>query len=183
MILTKQFLNEKKQQGILNESFSRHKPQELNEYDVFISYTWSDRQYAHLIEQLLKKCGYSAYVDFNDLALNRLNVSEDTAKRLVEKMRKCKGLLYISSRSSKASKWCPWEVGVFSGIKNFRCANLPLTEVSGEDFKGQEYLDLYPYAEYDQVEGKNVYQFWICESDTKYVTLKEWLNGKKPYQH
>ena len=45
------------------------------------------------------------------------------------------------------------------------------------DRKGQEYLDLYPYAEYDKVKGENVYQFWICESDTKYITLKAWLNA------
>ena len=182
MILTKQFLNEQKQKGVLNESFYRHKPQALNEYDVFISYSWNDRQYAHLVEQLLKKCGYSAYVDFNDLTLNRTDVSVDTAKRLVEKMRKCKGLLYLYSPSSSVSKWCPWEVGVFSGIKNFRCANLPLVEVSGESFKGQEYLDIYPYVEYEKIKGKNEYQFWIFENSKTYTTLKDWLNGGKPSQ-
>lgn len=182
MILTKQFLNEQKQKGILNESFARHKPQELNEYDVFISYSWNDRQYAHLVEQLLKKCGYSAYVDFNDLALNRSNVSENTAKRLVEKMEKCKGLLYLYSPSSSVSKWCPWEVGVFSGIKNFRCANLPIID-KDTNYKNQEYLEVYPYIDYATNTKTRREEFWICEDDDTYTTLKDWLNGGKPVKH
>ena len=182
MILTKKFLDEQKQKGVLNESFYRHKPQELTEYDVFISYSWNDRQYAHMVEQLLKKCGYSAYVDFNDLTLNRADVSVDTAKRLVEKMKRCKGLLYLYSPSSSVSKWCPWEVGVFSGIKNFRCANLPIID-RDENYKNQEYLELYPYVEFAPTEETNEDEFWVCEDDDTYTSLNKWLNGAKPSKH
>ena len=182
MILTKQFLNERVPQRILDENINFSQRKELDSYDIFLSYSWNDRSFAYKVVELLKSCSYTTYVDYSDSQLDRRHVSEKTAKRLVEKMKKCKGLLYLYSPSSSVSKWCPWEVGVFSGIKNFRCANLPLVEVSGESFNGQEYLDIYPYVEYEKIKGKNEYQFWIFENSKTYTTLKDWLNGGKPSQ-
>ena len=183
MILTKQFLNEQIRGKVLDENLKFKKKQELDSYDVFISYSWNDRAYAYKVLKLLERCGYTAYVDFNDLKLDRAKVDESTAKRLVEKMKKCKGLLYLYSPSSSVSKWCPWEVGVFSGIKNFRCANLPIVDKSTDEYKNQEYLELYPHIEYAKIAGKNEYDFWICESDEKYTSLKSWINGEKPFVH
>ena len=177
MILTKQFLNESVRLTNLNEALRFHKCQELSEYDVFISYSWHDREFAYKVETLLKNCGYSVYIDYNDLKLDRKTVTEETAKRLVEKMKKCRGLLYLYSPSSSVSKWCPWEVGVFSGIKNFRCANLPLVDRQGENYKNQEYLELYPYVDYEKNKKTGIYDFWVCESENKYTTLKQWING------
>lgn len=183
MILTKQFLNENVKTRILDENLKFHKRQELDSYDVFISYGWKDRSFAYKVVELLENCSYTVYVDYNDFKLDRSKVDEDTVKRLIEKMKKCKGLLYLYSPSSSVSKWCPWEVGVFSGIKNFRCANLPIVDKSTDEYKNQEYLELYPYVEYEKIQGKNDYDFWICETYDKYVNLKQWINGEKPYIH
>lgn len=177
MILTKQFLNENVRSLNLDETLRFHRNQELPEYDVFISYSWHDREFAYKVEKLLKNCGYSVYIDYNDLKLDRNAVTEETAKRLVEKMKKCRGLLYLYSPSSSVSKWCPWEVGVFSGIKNFRCANLPLVEKPGDNFKTQEYLELYPYVDYATNQANGYYDFWVCENENKYTTLRQWING------
>lgn len=187
MILSKRFLNEQVQKRVLNEGlpygglFAQRK--ELSSYDVFVSYSWNDRLFADKVVQLLEKCGYTVYIDYNDSRLDRANVSEETAKRIIDAMKKCKGLLYLYSPSSSVSKWCPWEVGIFSGMKNLRCANLPLTEEYNEDFKTQEYLEIYPYVEYDTVAGSERNEFWIHESPNKYITLSGWLNGQTPYIH
>lgn len=188
MILSKQFLNEQVQKRNLEERFSygglfHSARQELDQYDVFISYSWNDRSYADKIVQLLEKCGYTVYIDYNDNRLDRNNVSEDTAKRIISEMKKCKGLLYLYSPSSSVSKWCPWEVGVFSGMKSFRCANLPLVQNKYDDFKKQEYLEIYPYVDYEKVQDKEQYDFWVCESDKKYTSLKRWLNGGNLTEH
>ena len=187
MILSKRFLNEQVQKRIIHEDSSYDllfsKRQELESYDVFISYSWNDRFYANKIVQLLEKCHYTVYIDYNDNRLDRSNVSEETAKRIIDVMHKCKGLLYLYSPSSSVSKWCPWEVGVFSGMKDLKCANLPLIEDYNEDFKKQEYLEIYPYVEYDTVKNTNIDEFWICENERKYVQLSDWLGGQKPYIH
>ena len=188
MILSKQFLNEQVQKRNLQENF-RHdglfceRRQELDQYDVFVSYSWNDRSFADKVVQLLELCGYSVYIDYNDRRLDRNNVTEETAKHIIHEMKKCKGLLYLYSPSSSVSKWCPWEVGVFSGMKSFRCANLPLTQNNGDEFKKQEYLEIYPYIEYETIAGKTEYEFWVCETNHKYVRLRDWLNGQKPYLH
>lgn len=188
MILSKQYLDAEVRNRNLYNNFAYgglfyNKRQELAQYDIFISYSWNDRSYADRVVQLLEKCGYTVYIDYNDNRLDRDNVSEETARRIISEMKKCKGLLHLYSPNSSVSKWCPWEVGVFSGIKSFRCANLPLTENRGDDFKKQEYLEIYPYIEYEKASGTTKYEFWVCESKNKYIELKYWLDGYEPCIH
>ena len=184
MILNKQFLNEQFSKHNAYEFVSYRSDKTKSAYDIFISYSWNDRLYANKIVQLLKNCGYSVYVDFDDYGLNNNHIaSQETAKHLLNEMNKCKCLLYLHSKNSSLSKWCPWEVGVFSGIKDFKCANLPLTENCDENFKNQEYLDIYPYIEYEKTPITGKYDFWVCESKTKYINLRSWVDGSKPYEH
>ncbi len=108
-------------------------------------------------------------VNYNDLKLDRSKVDEDTGKRLVDKMNKCKGLLYLYSPSSSVSKWCPWQVGFFR-YKNFRCANLPIVDKSTDEYKNQEYLEL--YIEYAKIAEKMSMTFLVYETEKKYVILE-----------
>ena len=73
-------------------------------------------------------------------------------------------------------------MGVFSGIKNFRCANLPIVDNYGDDYKHQEYLEIYPYVEYEG-EPNSKYDFLVFESNNKYTTLKNWINGGRIIEH
>lgn len=183
MILSKRFLNEQVQKKVITERYSRPQARELSEYDVFISYSWNDKSYAEKVVQLLEQCGYTVYIDYNDLRLDRGNVTEETALRLIAVMKKCKALLHLYSPSASVSKWCPWEVGIFSGMKYLKCANLPLVENQGDDFKKQEYLEIYPYVDYEKIRNTEKYDFWICESVNCYVSLRAWLGGAKPGIH
>ena len=38
----------------------------------------------------------------------------------------------------------PWELGYFDGFRPEKVSVLPLTFEENEEFKGQEYLELYP---------------------------------------
>jgi hypothetical protein len=70
-----------------------------------------------------------------------------------------------------------------SGKTNFRCATILLTE-DKEDFPRQEYLEIYPYLDYEKIEGKDEYAFWACELDTqKYVKFDKFIEGSNPYIH
>lgn len=183
MLLSKSFLNEQVQKRTLTDSYFYSQRKTLDAYDLFISYSWNDKSYADKVVQLLEKCGYTVYIDYQDLRLDRGNVTEATATRLIEVMKKCKGLFHLYSPSASVSKWCPWEVGVFSGMKRFMCANLPLVERPTDDFKKQEYLEIYPYVEYELIQNTSNYDFWICESSQRYTNLRRWLNGEKPSIH
>ena len=78
MFFTKKYLNDQVQKNIILEHSTFSTRIERDSYDVFISYSWNDRAYADKIVQLLEKCGYTVYIDYNDFRLDRDNVSKET---------------------------------------------------------------------------------------------------------
>ena len=53
-------------------------------------------------------------------------------------------LLYLATDNASSSKWMPWELGYFDGLKSGKVAILPLVDSVDSSFQGQEYLGLYP---------------------------------------
>ncbi len=185
MILSKQYLNELTQKKALDESvvyFSKRKKEEREDYDIFFSYSYNDKEFALTIVQLLEKCGYNVYIDLKDNELDRNNVGIETVKKIAQSMDKCRGLLYLYSKASSVSRWCPWELGYVSGKKSFRCAKLPLIQSSKDTYEKQEYLEIYPTIEYAKVSGTEKNEFWVYESAKKYTTLRKWINGEEPQE-
>ena len=154
-----------------------------DQFDIFLSYSYSDKDYALKIYKLLIECSYSVYIDLKDDKLDRDDVDEKTARRIAKIMNNCKCLVYVHTPSAKVSKWCPWELGYMSGRTNFRCCVIPLIE-DKEDFPHQEYLGLYPVIEYEKVAKTDRYAFWARKYKTKsYVNLEYFIDGKDPYEH
>ncbi len=95
-----------------------------------------------------------------------------------------------------------WELGYFDSLKN-RVAILPILkeDISTDEYKGREYLGLYPYVtdsfvlfisdekdknidvpiKNDDTVGERI--FLIHESTTKYIDFRKWLKGSLPYEH
>ena len=93
-------------------------------------------------------------------------------------MRVSKCLFYSTTDSSGSSKWMPWELGFKDG-QNTRAAILPIQATTPTDFRGQEYLGIYPYAVQEKSQtGKD--RIWIHRSSTVYVVFEDWLNGTEP---
>ena len=94
-----------------------------------------------------------------------------TAELLKERLNYSKSLAYVTTSNIVNSKWCPWELGYFDGFKN-KCFILPVLDKKEDLFKGQEFLDLYPYIEYEDGE------FWIKypRDSMSPQKLKDWLN-------
>lgn len=150
-------------------------------YDIFLSHSYLDRNYVYTIVDLFNKCGYSVYVDWMvDSQLDRSQVNRTTAETLRRRMGYCKGLAYVSSTNSTNSKWCPWELGYVDGRKNGRCAILPVLDTDSSIFIGQEYLGLYPYIDCVKSQSGGIIGFWVNDPQdhSKYVSLRDWLNGK-----
>lgn len=185
MILTESFIRqsarEAKTKGIFfSESTKRFDSEQR--YDLFISHSFDDSEIVFGLYQLFQKAGYSVYIDWVvDSNLDRQNVNSETASIIKERIQASKGTAYISSSNSTTSKWCPWELGVADGMKGRVC----IFPIMISDFKGQEYLSLYPYLEYEKIQGKEEYEFWVCDQKdkNKYVQLRNWLSGKNPVNH
>lgn len=112
-------------------------------YDIFLSHSSGDYQVLVGLVLTLQELGYSVYTDWNDKALNPNYVTPQTAAILKERMAKCRCLIYAFSENATHSKWMPWELGYFDGLKG-KVAVLPITQGIKSSIAGSEFVGLYP---------------------------------------
>ena len=70
----------------------------------------------------------------------------------------------------------PWELGFFDGLKG-SVGIFPVTNNQEDAFKGEEYLNLYPYVDVANVSKTNERQLWINQSAKAYAPLPQWVKG------
>lgn len=117
-------------------------------YDIFLSHAYEDAKIIKGVKVLLEENGYTVYVDWlEDEKLDRSRVTPATAALLRERMRSSKSLLFATSKASPDSKWMPWELGYYDGLRPGKVSILPLLAPNQTTFQGQEYLGLYPTVE------------------------------------
>jgi hypothetical protein len=152
---------------------------ENDRFDVFLSHSYRDAEEIIGLQQTLQDYGFTVYVDWIvDRQLDRSKVTTETAELLRKRMRSCSSLLYVVSVNSPKSVWMPWELGYFDGLHG-KVAVVPVAEwyVPDDDYKGQEYLGLYPYVTFDQTKWGRTITAWINHSPSVYVSLRGWLSG------
>ena len=149
-------------------------------FDVFLSHRYEDRKLIGALAAMLEEVyGLSVYVDWiDDSDLNRKNVTPNTADILRDRMRNSRCLFYATSKTSSDSRWMPWELGFMDGYNGY-VAICPLTGNQYDDYKGTEYLGLYPYVSYGNAKETGKDTIWINETANDYKTINAWLNGVK----
>ena len=188
MILTEETIRSASREAkntTLYESFSFEKSFRFDEqehYDLFISHSFKDKDLIFGLKYLFEKAGYKVYIDWiDDSQLDRSYVNKSTAQIIKNRLNSCKALVYVSTINIPSSKWCPWELGLGDGMLNKVCI-LPVMQ---GNYKGQEYLGLYPYLDYETPEGETKKDFWVNDQNDprKYAELSEWLDGKSMTVH
>lgn len=175
---------ENKARTILGESLNEQRTFSAanKTYDIFLSHSSSDATLVAGLKLEIEDLGYSVYVDWiEDPKLSRKDVTRETALVLQARMKQCSSLIYAFSENASNSKWMPWELGYFDGIKG-AVAVLPISIDSKSSFKGSEYLGIYYYIQFDRISGTNAPALWVYETSTKYTLFKNWLNGGQPTQ-
>ena len=155
----------------------------IDGFDLFLSHRYVDKDaVAGLALMLREDYNLKIYVDWQCDNLNRKNVNSNTARIIRERITQSKAMLYVISDSSQGSNWMPWEVGVMDGLKG-RVAVCPLlVSQNNVNAIGLEYLSLYPYVS-NEKDTKGEAELWINETESKYCSLTEWINGKTPKEH
>jgi len=150
-------------------------------FDIFLSHAYLDANLVAGLKKDIEDMGFTVYVDWiQDSHLDTTRVNKATAEHLRARMEQCKSLLFATSESSPASKWMPWECGYFDGHKG-KVAICPIVmNVAQNEYKGQEYLGLYPYIDKAESKDEASRTLWVNESPTKYVSFSDWLAGKPP---
>lgn len=165
---------------ILNEN--RQIAESKKEFDIFLSHSSNDNEIIAGLTLILQDLGYSVYVDWCDPKLDKNNVSPETAAILRERMNQSKSMIYAFSENASNSKWMPWELGCFDGLKDSRIAVLPISQSAKYSYKGSEFVGLYYYIQIDKNKGTDKDAIWVYDGED-YVTFNKWINGTKPYKH
>ena len=140
--------------AVITESMESYK--ERDSFDIFLSHSSSDADLVIGITALLEQRGKRVYVDWvNDPELDRSHVTKDTAARLRHRMAQSESLFYVATDNATNSKWMPWELGFFDGLKHDKVRILPVLLSANQRFDGQEYLGLYPVVSKEELEVRS----------------------------
>ena len=157
---------------------SRFSKAAVSNFDVFLSHSVHDAVLIFGLKRVLEAEGLSVYVDWiEDTQLDRAMVNATTAAHLRERMRRCRSLVYATSRNASTSRWMPWELGFFDGTQGSdRVAICPIETGTG-DYVGQEYLGLYKTLEKVSDQGA-LRPFVIRPSRTQAERLGSFAAGR-----
>ena len=138
---------------------------------IFLSHSHHDSSYVENIVVLLSKIGVDVYVDWMDDNMPK-ETSGKTAALLKQKIKENDKFIFLATNNSIDSKWCNWEIGFGDAYKYInKIALFPLKD-DYTDWKGNEYLQIYPYimeSDYTTDSYKVVFP------DGKEMSIQEWL--------
>ncbi|WP_183573713.1 toll/interleukin-1 receptor domain-containing protein [Mucilaginibacter sp. X5P1] len=158
---------------------------------VFLSHKHDDLADLRGVIGELENIGAKIYIDSMD---NKLpdQTCGDTAVRIKEVIKFCDKFILMATEKAIESYWCNWELGIGDTYKFMEnIALLPIKEKGEYDYqyKGNEYLQIYPQIDYEN--GFGQYQdgrqipagYYISKpvnkNNVRIITpLGKWLNSK-----
>lgn len=135
---------------------------------AFLCHSHKDEALVKGLIVIFREAGVDLYVDWLDQTMPE-KPNKVTAQKIQNRIKTANIFLFLATANSKASRWCPWEIGYADGVDK----NIFIVPTSdGNNTYGNEYLDLYRRIDVasDRNTGKS--GFGIFESSDTGV----WLN-------
>lgn len=150
---------------------------------VFLSHKHDELEYLERVRRVLEQLHLSVYVDWADTEMQH-PTNRKTAETLKERIKKYDKFILIASDAAIESGWCNWELGYGDAQKydNDKIALFPIKQ-DYREWKGNEYLQLYPSIEYFDGTTRYITGAIIPEgfyvkyyfNDNVIIPLWEWL--------
>jgi len=181
MLLTKASLHEAlddlvRSEGVsvLNEAVGQIKrASRTGEVTLFLSHKHDDVEPLKDAIALFHSLGVHVYVDWLDETMPTV-ISGTTADRIKKKIEQNRKFVLLATQGAIDSKWCNWELGYGDAHKYIQhIAIMPVAE-NNEMWKGNEYLQIYPSIQMDQVYSRRQY---YVESRGVRQSLADWLRA------
>lgn len=184
MILTETKLRELTSRVIiLNEARAqtRYFSETDRKWSIFLSHKHNELEYLERVRYVLESLNTSVYVDWADPSMQH-PTDRRTAEALKKKIERYDKFIFIASDAAIASKWCNWEIG-YGDAHKYEQDKIALFPIKQDDreWKGNEYLQLYPSIEY--FDGTTTYNtgqipegFYVCYHYKNEITpLANWI--------
>ena len=155
---------------------------------VFLSHKHDDLRDLRGFIGMLQQLGAKVYIDSID---NRMpdQPCGETAMRIKEVIRHCNKFILLATPGTIESYWCNWELGIGDTYKySDHIAILPIKDagMTDREFKGNEYLQIYPVISYERgtsggTDGEEIAEGYYVKSPGKEhirVPLGKWLRDK-----
>ena len=157
---------------------------------VFISHKHDDLEdLKGVLGFLERNYNVKVYIDSQDLTMPK-KTSGQTATNIKNRIKQCDKFILLATNNAIESKWCNWELG-YGDANKYRqnIAIFPLKPKGAFDsqYKGHEYMEIYPYITYsdgsefykDGTPIKKGYYIHYFEEGNSYITsLDYWFKNK-----
>lgn len=141
-----------------------------DKYQVFVSHSSTDNEFIKKVLLFLKysKGGVTGYVDWQDPKMQHPTDAE-TARRLKDRIRRARKMIYVVTNESLKSVWCSWELGFADSEKGTENVAILAIKPNNGRWKHNEYLQQYPWIGYDNS------MFRVIMPEGNSMALYEWL--------
>lgn len=139
-------------------------------FEVFVSHSSADNDFIRKVLLFLKyaKGGVNGNVDWQDSKLQHPTDAQ-TAKRLKDRIRNSRKMIYVVTNDSLKSVWCSWELGFADRDKGVDNVAILAVKPNNGRWKHNEYLQQYPWISYEN----NL--FHVVKPNGEIIPLHEWL--------
>jgi len=110
---------------------------------AFLCHSHKDEELVKGLLVIFEEAGLDLYVDWRDHTMPDTPNGE-TARKIQEKIKSSDVFLFLATANSKASRWCPWEIG-FADSSQKGIYIIPTAD--GYGTYGNEYLQLYSHID------------------------------------
>lgn len=107
---------------------------------AFLCHSHKDEELVKGLIVIFEEACLDMYVDWRDHSMPE-TPNGVTARKIQEKIKSSDVFLFLATANSKASRWCPWEIGFADSSKK---GIYIIPTVDGGGTYGNEYLQLYP---------------------------------------
>ena len=149
--------------------FRNEKPENFK-YSIFLSHSHHDEYLVKKIVLLLKTLGVEVYVDWLDDTMPS-STCDKTASRIKQKIKQNHKFIFLATNNSIESKWCNWEIG-FGDANKYNDDDIAIFPVKDDnEWKGNEYLQLYPSIKKKQFSN----ELYIEYPNGENILLTDWM--------
>ncbi|MDO4856615.1 MAG: toll/interleukin-1 receptor domain-containing protein [Thermoguttaceae bacterium] len=114
-------------------------------YKIFLCHSHKDKELVEGLFKDFKRLGIFLYVDWLDPLLPS-TPDQKTAEAIQRNIKEAKRFFFLATEHSKASVWCPWEIGYADALGKEIVIIPTYNDISDACF-GNEYLHLYPHID------------------------------------